>query len=77
MVGFLKRNLVSRISSRINKIKKTTCMLEDFHTNSKVCLVYLEENLHSCKTLEWHLTKLKSIQTTSLLKRRKKQKYFL
>lgn len=51
-------------------------MLEDFCTNSKVCPVYLEQNLHPCKTLknlECHLTKLKSIQTISLFKKKEKQ----
>lgn len=77
MVEFLKRNYVSRLSSRINIMKNTACMQEDFYTNSKVCPVYLEQNLCSCKNLkdlEWHLTKLKSVQTISLLRKKEKQK---
>lgn len=52
-------------------------MLEDFYTSSKVCPVYLEQILHSCKSLknlEEHLTKLKSIQIISLLKKQRETK---
>lgn len=51
-------------------------MLEDFYTNGEVQPVYLEQSLHSGKTLknlEWHLTELKPIQikkTYSLKKKR-------
>lgn len=38
---FLRKILVSR-ASPVNVIKKTVCMLEDFHTNNTVLPVYLE-----------------------------------
>lgn len=40
-IDFLRKILVSR-ASPVNVIKKTVCMLEDFHTNNTVLPVYLE-----------------------------------
>lgn len=43
---FKKRNCVEIFFPRTNLIKKTSCMLEDFYTNSKFCPIYLGQSLH-------------------------------